>query len=42
MSIWLGDYGDHPKPDWPLAFQYMIATADWIMRPAQTPAETTA
>jgi hypothetical protein len=39
VTIWLGDYGDHPKSDWHLAFQYMVATADWVMRPPQTPAE---
>lgn len=39
VSVWLGDYGAHPKSDWHLGFQYMIARADWMAKPPTTPAE---
>ncbi len=39
VSVWLGDYGPHPKSDWHLGFQYMIARADWMSKPPKTPAE---
>jgi hypothetical protein len=39
VTIWLGDYGGHPKDDWHLAFKYMLECAEWAMRPPKTAAE---